>query len=140
MSIFQKNPFFGSKTELEAPEEPAVVEKPKLERATIPFDVFGAVELRIGTVRSAEPVEGSEKLLKLAVDFGEDEPRQVLSGISKSFTPESLVDRQFAFVANLAPRPIMGLESHAMILAADGKEGLSLVSPTSPVDPGARLH
>lgn len=140
MSIFQKHPFLGAVTNLDTPDDPIAPPEPKLKPATIPFDIFGAVQIRIGSVQSAEVVEGSEKLLKLAVDMGEEESRQVLSGIAKHFAPEDLVGKQFAFVANLEPRSIMGMESQGMILAADGEEGLALVSPTSPVPPGSRLH
>lgn len=135
MSIFQGHPFLGdTDTNLSAPAEP------KPEPASVPFDTFSSVELRVGTVRSAEVVDGSDKLLRLTVDFGEAAPRQVVSGVRKSFAPDELVGRQFAFVANLPPRAIMGLESQGMILAADGPDGLALVSPTAPVPPGARLH
>ncbi len=139
MSIFQRLPFLGDTAEKEnVVTEKAVPAEPAL--ATVPFDTFASVELRVGTVVSAEPVEGSEKLLRLTVDFGEDEPRQVVSGIAKHVDPLGLPGRQFAFVANLPPRPIMGLESRAMILAADGDGGLALLAPTRPVPPGERLH
>lgn len=104
------------------------------------FEQFAGVELRIGTILSAQPVQGSEKLLKLSVDFGEGAPRQVVSGIAKSFSPEQLAGKQHAFVTNLAPRKMMGIESQAMILAADGVGGLALVAPTTPVSPGSQLH
>jgi len=104
------------------------------------FEDLQAVELRIGTVLAAEPVQKSPKLLRLTVDFGEESPRRVLSGIAQSFPPEELISRQFAFVANLAPRSIMGEESQAMIVAADGESGLVLVTPTAPASPGSRLH
>lgn len=118
-----------------APAAPAApVEDPK-----ISIDDFAKVEMRVGTILSAEPVPGSEKLLKLSVDFGEASPRQVVSGIAKSFAPESLVGAQRPFVTNLKPRPIMGLESQAMILAAKTDDGLALLSPTSAVAPGTRL-
>jgi methionyl-tRNA synthetase len=123
-------------SEPEVSEEPAEVVAPTY----VPFESYAAVELKIGTVRSAEPVAGSDKLLRLTVDFGEGEPRQVVSGIGKSFLPGSLVGNQYAFVANLAPREMMGLESQAMILAADGEFGLSLVTPTRAVKPGSALH
>lgn len=107
----------------------------------VPFDQFVAVELRVGTVRAASPVEGSEKLLRLEVDLGEERPRQVLSGIAKLVPFESLVGNQYLFAANLPPRPMMGLQSEAMLLATDGEdEGLVLVRPASPVAPGARLR
>ena len=118
-----------------APAAPAApVEDPK-----ISIDDFAKVEMRVGTILSAEPVPGSEKLLKLSVDFGEASPRQVVSGIAKSFAPESLVGAQRPFVTNLKPRPIMGLESQAMILAAKTEDGLALLSPTAAVAPGTRL-
>ncbi len=107
----------------------------------IAFDQFAEVEIRIGTIQHVEAVEGSEKLYRLLVDFGEAEPRQILSGIAKHFSTEDLIGQQRAFVTNIPPRPMMGMESHGMILAADGADGvLALVSPTLPVKPGARLH
>ena len=87
----------------------------------ISIDDFKKVEIRAGKVLSAEPVEGSEKLLKLSVDFGEENPRQVVSGIAKYVTPEAIVGETVGFVANLEPRSIMGLESQAMILAVSGE-------------------
>lgn len=130
------------------PTEPAAVPSAPAADATpvapaedpkISIDDFAKVEMRVGTILSAEPVEGSEKLLKLSVDFGEVSPRQVVSGIAKFFTPESLVGTQRPFVTNLKPRPIMGLESQAMILAAKTQDGLALLAPTAPVAPGTRL-
>lgn len=85
----------------------------------ISIDEFKKVEMRVGEVLSAEPVEGSEKLLKLEVDFG-DEKRQVLSGIATYVQPAAIIGKKFAFVTNLEPRSIMGLESQAMILAVGG--------------------
>ena len=93
----------------------------------ITFSDFQKIEIKIGTVLSAEKVEDSEKLFKLSVDFGESASRQVVSGIAKTFPPAGLVGKQFIFVANLEPRTIIGLESQVMILAArkqkkDGEE------------------
>lgn len=86
----------------------------------ISIDDFKKVEVRIGEIRSAEPIEGSDKLLKLRVDFGGQE-RQVLSGIAKYFpNPADLVGKRCPFVTNLAPRQMMGMESQAMILATGG--------------------
>lgn len=84
------------------------------------IDDFAKLEFKVGTVLEASDIEGSERLLKLIVDLGEEEPRQILSGIKQWFAPEDLVDRQFVFIANLEPRMMMGLESQGMILAADG--------------------
>jgi methionine--tRNA ligase beta chain len=96
----------------------------------ISIDDFKKVEIRAGKVLSAEPVEGSEKLLKLSVDFGEENPRQVLSGIAKFIKPEDLVGTICAFVTNLEPREIMGLKSEAMIMALSGSnsEGVEFFS------------
>lgn len=113
---------------------------PQLADGQVAFDTYASVELRVGTVVSAEPVSGSDKLYRLEVDLGEEEPRQVLSGIRKAFAAEELVGKQFAFVANLPPRKMMGLESYGMILAADAEDGLALVSPTKQVPAGSRLH
>ncbi|HVV15224.1 MAG TPA: hypothetical protein VHD55_02400 [Candidatus Paceibacterota bacterium] len=86
----------------------------------ISIDDFKKIEIRIGEIKSAEKIEGSDKLLKLKVMFGEEE-RQVLSGISAYFpNPEDLVGKKCPFVTNLAPRTMMGLESQAMILATGG--------------------
>ena len=84
----------------------------------ITFDDFKKLELKVGKVLSAVPVEKSEKLLRLQVDFGR-EKRQVISGIAKSYSPEDLIDKSFVFVTNLESRMIMGLESQGMLIAAD---------------------
>ena len=106
----------------------------------IPFSHFSEVEMRIGTVISAEPIEGSEKLLKLMVDFGEDEPRQILSGIAKYISTEALVGAQLPFVTNLEPREMMGMESNGMLLAAHGSDGEPVfLNPGAPVEPGSKI-
>ena len=89
----------------------------------ISIDDFKKVEIRVGEIVSAEKIEGSEKLLKLRVNFGSEE-RQVLSGIAAFYPdPNALVGKRAPFVTNLAPRMMMGLESQAMILATGGEEG-----------------
>lgn len=96
----------------------------------ISIDDFKKTEIRVGEIKSAEPVVGSEKLLRLVVDFGpsvaeavegKHEERQVVSGIAKYFPDlTQLVGKRCAFVTNLEPRKLMGLESQAMILATGG--------------------
>lgn len=106
----------------------------------ISIDDFARVEMRVGQIVSAEPVEGSEKLLKLRVSFGAEE-RQVLSGIAKYKTPDELVGKKFAFATNLEPRQMMGLESQAMILAVGGgEEGPFAILEAPDAEPGARVH
>ncbi len=104
----------------------------------ITIDDVKKVEIRAGKILSAEPIEGSEKLLKLSVDFGEDVPRTILSGIAKYFPGgEGLSGITCGFVANLEPRPMMGLESQGMILATSGENYFSLMKFGDDVPPGA---
>jgi methionine--tRNA ligase beta chain len=106
----------------------------------ITIDDFKKVEIKIGKIISAEKIEGSDKLLKLAVDFAEEMPRQVLSGIGKFFPePETLVGKHCPFVTNLAPRPMMGLQSQAMILAAGDGEAFSLFEVPENIPPGTKV-
>lgn len=95
---------------------------PEVKKEYLSIDDFKKVEIRVGEIVSAEKIEGSEKLLKLRVNFGTEE-RQVLSGIAAYFPdPSVLVGKKSPFVTNLAPRMMMGLESQAMILALGGGE------------------
>jgi len=114
----------------------------------INFDEFNKIEIKVGEILTAEKVEGSEKLLKLSVEFGEEAPKQVVSSIAKTFHPENnfgdLIGGQFLFITNLEPRKIMGLESQAMILAAhkqgdDGIDEIVLMKPTKNVSNGSKL-
>ena len=93
----------------------------------ISIEDFKKVEIKAGKILTAELVVGSEKLLKLIVDFGEENPRQVLSGIAKYIKPKDLIGTSCAFVTNLEPREIMGLKSEAMILAFSDGELFSLL-------------
>jgi methionyl-tRNA synthetase len=104
--------------------------------AKIGIEDFAKVELRVGQVKSAERIQGADKLLKLLVDIG-DEVRQVLAGIAMGYTPEELVGRKVVVVTNLAPRKMRGLESNGMLLAAsagaDGKPILCTFAEDIPV-------
>ncbi len=103
----------------------------------ISIDEFKKVEIRAGKILEATPVENSEKLLKLSVDFGEERPRQVFSGIAKFIKPEELVGVVCGFVTNLEPRSIMGEMSEAMIMAASGEGFFSLMRFDENVTPGS---
>jgi len=95
----------------------------------IVYDDFAKMDIRIGTVTEAERVPKSDKLLKLKVDDGMG-GRQILSGIAKHFTPEDIIGKQVTFLANLAPRKMMGHESQGMILMAEDRDGkLALIAP-----------
>ena len=105
----------------------------------INIDEFFKVELKVGTVISAEDVEGSQKLIKLQVDLGEEAPRQVLTGLKPDYQPEDLMGKQLIIVANLEPRKMMGLDSQGMLLAADGEKKSILLKPSSKVPPGTKV-
>jgi len=91
----------------------------KNQKPYIEFPDFQKIDIRVGTIISCEAIEGSNKLLKLEVDFGELGKKQILAGISAWFQPNELVNLQTTFVVNMKPRTIMGLESQGMLLAVD---------------------
>jgi len=102
-------------------------------KTEITYDDFAKMDIRIGTILEAERVPKSDKLLKLKVDDGTGQ-RQILSGIAKHFAPEDIIGKQVTFLANLAPRKMMGLESQGMILMAEDRDGsLSLIAPDKTV-------
>ena len=107
---------------------------------SITIDQFKEVEIKIGTVKSAERVADADKLIRLEVDFGEESMRQILSGIAEFVAPEELVGRQFPFVTNLEPRVIRGLVSNGMILAVGDNDSFALLAPTKAVAPGSRAR
>jgi methionyl-tRNA synthetase len=108
-------------------------------KETIVFDDFAKIDIRIGKVVAAEKMEKSDKLLKLTVESGVD-TRTILSGIAKHYTPEQMVGKQVTFVANLAPRKMMGIESQGMILMAEDAQGkLRLVLPDNDVNAGSTV-
>jgi len=122
-----------------APAETAAAFEPL--GATIAFDDFAKIDLRVGTVLTAERIPKKDMLLKLSVDLGEPTgPRTILAGIAKAFAPEALVGRQVVVVANLAPRDFgKGLVSHGMLLASGPKDGLTLAGFDKPIAPGTRV-
>ena len=104
------------------------------------IDEFKNADLRVGEIMSAEPVDGSEKLLKLQVNLGEESPRQILSGIAKHYAPVDLVGKRVVIIANLEPRTMMGHESQGMLLAAHGEdEAPVLLLPAGDVPPGSKI-
>lgn len=113
-------------------------------KPTITIDDFHKLDIKIGHILSAEKIENADKLLKLSVDFGEEKPRQIVSGISMYFPdPQVLVGRKCAFAANLEPRVIRGFESQGMILAVNGvldeNNFFSLLETGSDVLPGSSV-
>ncbi|MEG1069219.1 MAG: methionine--tRNA ligase [Ruthenibacterium sp.] len=116
-------------------------EAPKMEHLpTVTIDDFMKIELRAGKIIAAEKVEKADKLLKLTVFDGERE-RTIVSGIAKCYTPEALVGKIIALVANLAPAKLRGIVSEGMLMAADTKDGgASVIFFPEDIVPGTRIH
>lgn len=104
----------------------------------VPYDLFKSIDLRIGQVLEAEAIKGSDKLLKLKIDIG-SENRQVVAGIAQCYSPEELIGSRVVVVANLEPAKLFGVESHAMLLAADVDGKAVLLKPLEDVSPGTRI-
>jgi methionine--tRNA ligase beta chain len=102
----------------------------------ITIDQFRELELKVGTVTSAEPHPNADRLVVLRVDLGGEE-RQIVAGIRAYYAPETLVGRQIVVVANLEPATLRGVQSQGMLLAASSGERVVLVRPDEPVAAGA---
>ena len=121
-------------------ESPQVAEPAPPNVPSITIDDFAKVELRVARILAAEPVSGSDKLLKLSLDLGQPTPRTVFSGIRSAYDPASLVGRLTVVVANLAPRKMRFGVSEGMVLCASGDgAGLFLLSPDSGASAGMRI-
>ena len=109
-------------------------------KETVAFDDFAKMDIRIGEIVAAEKMEKSKKLLKLQVNDG-FVTRTILSGIAEHFAPEDLLGKQVTFLANLAPRKMMGIESEGMILMAEDADGsLALVQPNKQIWNGGTVN
>ncbi len=106
---------------------------------TISFDNFSAVDMRVGVILSAEPVPETDKLLKLTVDLGEENPRQIVAGIAGRKEPEDIIGVRCVFVANLEPRTIRGVESQGMILVASDDVAFSFLEIADNVSLGTQI-
>ena len=118
------------KKQAEKPAEPVP--------GVIGIEEFQKVALRVGQIVACEPVPKSDKLLKLSVDLG-SERRQVVSGIAKFYTPESLVGKKIILVANLKPVKLRGVESNGMILAS-GEDEIKVVFVDDSVPNGSTVR
>ncbi len=122
--------------------EPEAKKKDKKEQANdgiITIDQFFQTKLKIGTILEAIDIEGSDKLIKLQVDLGENEPRQIIAGIKKFYNPKDLIDTQICVVANLKPAKIFGHKSEGMLLAAKDKKSLILIRPENFIKSGSSV-
>ncbi len=120
-------------------EESKAKEEKKEEDNLIEIGQFFETSLKVGTVIEAEEVPKSKKLLKLQVDLGEEQPRQIVAGIKEFYSPEDLKGTQVCVVANLKPAKLMGIISQGMLLAAKDEDGLCLIRPEKPKKPGTPI-
>jgi len=104
----------------------------------ITFEEFSKLDLRVVKIIEAEKIEGSEKLIKLEVDGGE-EKRQIIAGIGKYYKPEDLIGKEITMVWNLEPKVLFGLESKGMLLAARNGEEPVIIVPEKEVPTGAKV-
>ncbi len=133
----KKNEDLNKPTPVESKEENSGTSIIKPE---IVFDDFAKIDLKVGTIISAEKVERADKLLKLEIDLG-FEKRIILSGIAQHFTPEDIVQKQVIVVTNLAPRKMRGIQSNGMILMAEDQQGkLYFVKPDETINNGATVN
>ncbi len=105
----------------------------------VDIEEFARLDFRVGTVREAEGLEGSDKLVVLKVDTG-SEVRQIVAGIRATYSPEQLIGKKVVVLTNLKKASIRGVESDGMILAADAGSGVCLVAPESEIDNGVRVR
>ena len=104
----------------------------------ISYEEFKKIKMRVGKVVEAKKVEGSEKLLELKVDFG-DEQKIGIAGIAKWYKPEDLIGKKFVFVVNLLPKKMLNRTSEVMILAAVKNENLSLITIDKDIEEGSEV-
>lgn len=129
--------------EAEAEKQAAAQADDKKETAMaslISYEQFSAVDLRVGKVLDVEKAPEADKLFKLTVDVGEEEPRQMVAGLAEKFSPRELLDAHVVVVVNLEPAEIRGIQSNGMILAAGEKEPLALVTLDRECPPGSKVR
>jgi methionine--tRNA ligase beta chain len=102
----------------------------------ITYDDFMKLDIRIGTVRKAEKVQGADKLIRLEVDLG-GEQRQVVAGMAHTYQPEEFIGKQVPILVNLEPRKLRGVESQGMILAVDVDGRPAMLLPDREVPAGS---
>jgi methionyl-tRNA synthetase len=110
-------------------------------KETVAFEDFEKLDIRVALVKDCQPVKKSKKLLQFTLDDGSGTDRTICSGIAQYYeNPQELIGKRVLFVANFAPRKMMGIESQGMILSAvDQDESLSVVTTTKDVRPGSQV-
>ena len=109
-------------------------------KENVDFDTFEKMDIRVGHIIDCQKVKKSKKLLQFSIDDGSGTPRTILSGIAAYYEPEQLIGKDVLFVANFAPRKMMGIESQGMILSAVNFDGsLTVTSVLGEVKPGSQV-
>jgi methionyl-tRNA synthetase len=128
----------GPESPKERPDKKKM-EKKKEELANrVSIKDFQKLDLRVGTIKSVEPVAGSKKLLKILLDMGEE--RTIVAGLAGLYSEPDLIGKQVVVVANLESVQLMGVESNGMVLAAEDKSGVHLLAPDAPTRPGSKVR
>jgi len=126
----------------ETPREGAAKKKAEKKKENLADRVsikdFQKLDLRVGTIKSVEPVAGSKKLLKILLDIGEE--RTIVAGLAGLYSEPDLVGKQVVVIANLEPATLMGVESNGMVLAAEDKSGVHLLAPDAATRPGSKVR
>ncbi len=104
----------------------------------ISIDEFRKIEIRVATIKHAEPHPNADRLMVLKIDLGSEE-RQLVAGIKGHYAAEDLIGRQIVVVANLEPAKLRGIESQGMMLAARDDDKIVILNPERPVSPGAKV-
>ncbi len=107
--------------------------------ATVSFEQFAGIDLRIAIVKAAERIPKADKLLKLTIDAGDPEPRTIVAGIAERYGPQDLIGRRIVVVANLEPRKVRGVESRGMLLAATKEGKPCVLTVEDEIPPGTRV-
>ncbi|MBD3191434.1 MAG: methionine--tRNA ligase [Candidatus Heimdallarchaeota archaeon] len=114
-------------------------EEEAMTKDQISFKEFQKLDLRVGTIKKAEPVEGTDKLLKIQVDLGSEE-RQIVAGIAERYSTDELEGLQIILVTNLEPATIRGVKSNGMLLAVDADPEISILTPLREVPDGSKVR
>jgi len=128
----KKNDFLSDRV------SPEMEEKMKEEPGLVSLEDFQRLDIRVGTIKEAETIPGSKKLLKLVVDIGET--RTIVAGMAVYYQTNELINKQVIVIANLVPVTLMGVESKGMILAAEDKKGVYLLIPDKESKPGSKVR
>jgi methionyl-tRNA synthetase len=127
---------FAERMEKAARKPDGTADKKKPE---ISFEEFSALDIRVGQIKDAQAVKGSKKLLRLQVDIG-GEIRQVVAGIAEAYPAGELIGTQVVVLVNLKPAKLFGIESQAMLLAADQAGKAVLLRPSQMVETGTKVR